>query len=83
MELKKKCKICKDMVILMKPKGISPYYYHYSVNYSKCCSQRMKINDERLIEWTKDDDIRTLTRLLRQERRLTKNKCLDRRKVWG
>ena len=85
--MKKKCKICKDMAVLMKIDLLPPYYYHYSVSYSKGCSQRMNIEDERLVEWTKEDEIKHLIKLLRSERKI-KLKCLNimtpeqRRKLW-
>ena len=71
---KKKCRICGGMAVLMKIVPLPPYYYHYPEKDS--CKQRLSQADEKLLEWTKDDEIKNLIKLLRSERKM-KNRCLE------
>ncbi len=65
--IKKKCKLCGDMAILMDIDNFKPYYFHYS--FSDCSNrERLKPNDKTLTKWTKDDEIRNLKKVLQMER---------------
>ena len=77
--IKRKCKSCKGMAILMPPQkqedgSVNPkeaYYYHYS-QYSDC-RQRMDVKSKLLGQWRNKDEIRNLSELLTTERKRTKN----------